>query len=69
MLAIARVLLIGSIWQQMACLLFCAFLVYILQRVVGSNGTKSRLPPVEKGWMPWLGVAISFGKNPMLVGA
>jgi hypothetical protein len=65
MLAIARILVSGSIGQQAACLLLCAFIVYILQRIVGSNDTRSRLPPLEKGWMPWLGVAIKFGKNPV----
>jgi uncharacterized SAM-binding protein YcdF (DUF218 family) len=65
MLAIARILLSGSIWQQIACLFFCALIVYALQRVAASNSAKFRLPPIEKGWMPWLGVAITFGKNPM----
>ena len=65
MLAIARIVVNGSLAQQAACLLLCAFIVYVLQRIVGLNDTRSRLPPVEKGWMPWLGVAIKFGKNPM----
>jgi hypothetical protein len=65
MLAIARILVGGSIWQQVASVVFCAFIVYFLQRVVGSHGARSRLPPFEKGWMPWLGVAIGFGKNPV----
>ena len=65
MLEIARILVSGSMWQQMAGLVFCALIVYILQRAVGSNGARSRLPPSEKGWIPWLGVAVTFGKNPV----
>ena len=65
MLEIARILVSGSIWQQLACLALCSLIVSILQRLVGSNRAKSRLPPVEMGWVPWLGVALRFGKNPV----
>lgn len=65
MLEVARILVHGSIWQQLGCLLLCVLIVLALQRVVGPNSDKRRLPPAEAGWMPWLGVAIHFGKNPV----
>ena len=27
---------------------------------------RTRLPPVKGGWMPWVGCAIPFGKEPLL---
>jgi hypothetical protein len=65
MLEIARILVNGSVWQQLACLLLCTLIVLTLQRLVGSSTLKSLLPPAEVGWLPWLGVALDFGKNPV----
>ena len=68
MLEIARILVTGSPLQQLAWLTLCALIVYTLQRIMGnrfSSGAKSLYPPVEMGWVPWLGVGIAFGKNPV----
>ena len=67
MLEIARILVAGSPLQQLAWLTLCALIVYTLQRIMGTGRGKSRNPPVETGWVPWLGVGVAFGKNPVCV--
>ena len=67
MLEIARILVTGSPLQQLAWLTLCALIVYTLQRIMGTGRGKSRNPPVETGWVPWLGVGVAFGKNPVCV--
>lgn len=31
----------------------------------GRGNSRGRLPPRKSGWLPWLGVAIEFGKAPL----
>ena len=41
-------------------------LISTLSWLVRSNlGGKERLPPVKSGWIPWVGCAIPFGKEPL----
>ena len=30
-----------------------------------ARGSSCKLPPVEGGWVPWVGCAIAFGKEPL----
>lgn len=42
---------------------------YLYWRVSRGPGARvaygSKLPPVESGWVPWLGCAVTFGKEPL----
>lgn len=38
-------------------------ILLVLQSIV-SHGT-DKLPPVRSGWLPWLGCALEFGKEPL----
>ena len=44
-------------------------LTYLYWRVSNapaiSFSGSSKLPPVEGGWIPWLGCALAFGKEPL----
>jgi len=41
------------------------FIVYQLYRLVSGLAAPKNLPPIEEGWIPWVGVALSFGKHPI----
>lgn len=43
-----------------------AYLYWRLSRGPGASLLSgSKLPPVEGGWVPWLGCALDFGKEPL----
>ena len=43
-----------------------ALLTTLLWLVRSNSIHRTRLPPVKGGWMPWVGCAIPFGKEPLL---
>ena len=48
------------------CTLLLTYLYRRLSRGPGrSLGRGCKLPPVEGGWVPWLGCALAFGKEPL----
>ena len=36
----------------------------LLKNAVASRGV-GKLPPIRSGWLPWLGCALEFGKEPL----
>ncbi len=47
-------------------LLSTCLLLWGLWMVLLKLKAKLRYPPVESGWIPWLGCAVAFGKAPLL---
>lgn len=48
-----------------------AVLLYVLWHVLAQQfglfrGKGVRYPPVQTGWIPWVGCALSFGREPLL---
>jgi hypothetical protein len=41
------------------------FVAWQLWRLVSSALGPKNLPPIEHGWLPWFGVALTFAKNPV----
>lgn len=47
-------------------LLVLAYLYWRISRGPGSRlSFGAKLPPVQGGWVPWLGCALDFGKEPL----
>jgi len=42
-----------------------ALLAAVLWLVRSNSSRRTRLPPVKGGWIPWVGCAIPFGKEPL----
>ena len=42
-----------------------ALLATVLWLVRSNSSRRTRLPPVKGGWIPWVGCAIPFGKEPL----
>lgn len=45
-------------------LLGAVLLLAVLWRLLRAKPS-GRLPPVKDGWIPWLGCAVEFGKEPL----
>lgn len=57
-----------NIWTVVggAGVLLVAYLCWKVWRGPGASvGRVCKLPPVQRGWLPWLGCALDFGKQPL----
>ena len=51
-------------WWLILLILAGLITLLVVKRVAASRGP-DKLPPVRSGWLPWLGCALEFGKEPL----
>ena len=63
--------LAGGLWGvevAVGAMLLLPALTYLYWRISRGPGAslfRGKVPPVEGGWIPWLGCALTFGKEPL----
>ena len=57
---------LGSEFLVSALLLLAAYLYWLLSRGPSARlSFAAKVPPVQGGWLPWVGCALQFGKEPL----
>ena len=54
----------GNMWWLVTVIILGLVTWLVLQRASVSRGA-DKFPPIRTGWLPWLGCALEFGKEPL----